>query len=157
MSNYRLYFHAAPRTLSGSTLWPDWGIPVHCVCTLEASKSQDNLGPNGSGRIGRTLIIGFKDGQMKRFSTVRPLEEAHVLTDEMHALQRSLMRQAFKPEETFAKVSQGWIGWHLRVNLHALSWLHFCLLWRQFLLHYIRPTPKRPWRRTRMHCMSTPL
>jgi len=75
------------------------------VCTLEASKSHDNQGPNGSGRMGRTLIIGFKDGQMKRFSSVRAVEEAHVLTDEMYALQRSLVRQAFKPEETFAKVS----------------------------------------------------
>jgi hypothetical protein len=106
VSNYRVYFRAAPgRPFRGGVCWPDWAVPVHCVGALEATKSSDRLGPGGAGRVGRTLVVGCKDGQVKRFSAVRADAEAHVLRDEVHALQQALMRQAFKPEETFAKVS----------------------------------------------------
>lgn len=114
VSNYRIYFHSMDKV---NTQHRDWSIPVHTVEKFESLKVEGGGNKNSmqqqslnmsthlsSDKIGRTLGLYCKDGQVRRFSTHRSLGEDQLLADEFHYFQRKFYQWSYGREDAFAKV-----------------------------------------------------
>lgn len=100
VSNYRLYFRAQHKQP-----WPDWMIPVHSVARAETQKHQEPQ----KNRTVRSITFSCKDGQLRRFSSSRALEEDRAASDEFHRFLRKFYQWAYSAETEFAKAChQAW-------------------------------------------------